>query len=330
MVSALDYMERVLGYAPRTAQERLRVARALGALPQLNEALATGDLAFSAARELTRVATPVTEREWIDAARGKNLRDIEELVVTHRPGDRPDEPGDPEVRMHLLRLELRPETYAALRQARQALEAEQGRHLDDDELVSALAHGALAGTSNGRARYQIAIQRCDTCKRATQLAAGARIAIGETALARAECDAQRVDHGRAKQDVAPATQRAVWHRDGGRCRVPGCRSARGLEIHHIVHREHGGTHAPENLVLLCSSCHQAHHDGRLLISGSAEQLEVARPGAHMGATADAIAALTGLGWKPTIARRAVERAASELGEHAPLEPLIRRALQRCS
>src|SRR5260221_11385480 len=33
MVSALDYMERVLGYAPRTAQERLRVARALGDLP---------------------------------------------------------------------------------------------------------------------------------------------------------------------------------------------------------------------------------------------------------------------------------------------------------
>src|SRR5690349_2734982 len=30
MVSALDYLERVLHYAPRTAQDRLRVARALG------------------------------------------------------------------------------------------------------------------------------------------------------------------------------------------------------------------------------------------------------------------------------------------------------------
>src|SRR5690349_24127514 len=61
MVSAIDYLERVLGYAPRTAQERLRVARALGALPELNDALATGDLGFSAIRELTRVATPSTE-----------------------------------------------------------------------------------------------------------------------------------------------------------------------------------------------------------------------------------------------------------------------------
>src|SRR3954463_10981099 len=35
MVSALDYMERVFGYGPRAAQERLRVARAIGALPKL-------------------------------------------------------------------------------------------------------------------------------------------------------------------------------------------------------------------------------------------------------------------------------------------------------
>jgi hypothetical protein len=65
MVSALDYMERVLGYAPRTAQDRLRVARALGDLPQLTAALAADELAFSAVRELTRVATPGTEAAWI-------------------------------------------------------------------------------------------------------------------------------------------------------------------------------------------------------------------------------------------------------------------------
>src|SRR4051812_17437184 len=68
MVSALDYMERVLGYAPRTAQDRLRVARALGALPQLTAALPSGELAFSAIRELPRIAKAATEAAW--AARG--------------------------------------------------------------------------------------------------------------------------------------------------------------------------------------------------------------------------------------------------------------------
>src|SRR5215510_153626 len=57
MVNAIDYMERVLGYAPRAAQERLRVARALAGLPSLEQALASGELSFSAVRELTRVAT---------------------------------------------------------------------------------------------------------------------------------------------------------------------------------------------------------------------------------------------------------------------------------
>src|SRR5882757_2571052 len=95
MVSALDYMERVLGYGPRAAQDRLRVARALGTLPQLTAALAHGELPFSAVRELTRVATPATEASWVASATGKNLRQIEELVADHHPGDRPDDPPDP-------------------------------------------------------------------------------------------------------------------------------------------------------------------------------------------------------------------------------------------
>ena len=106
MVSALDYLERVLGYTPRTAQDRLRVARALGALPQLTAALAGGALPFSAVRELTRVATPATEAPWIAAATGKNLRQIEELVADHRPGDRPDDPPNPEARTREVRFEL--------------------------------------------------------------------------------------------------------------------------------------------------------------------------------------------------------------------------------
>ncbi len=56
MVSALDYLERVLGHTPHVANERLRVARALGELPVLTDAFARGDLQYSAIRELTRVS----------------------------------------------------------------------------------------------------------------------------------------------------------------------------------------------------------------------------------------------------------------------------------
>ncbi len=136
MVSALDYMERVLGYGPRVAQDRLRVARALGTLPQLTAALAHGELPFSAIRELTRVATPATEAAWRQAATGKNLRQIEELVADHRPGDCPDDPPDPEVRVRVVRFELSAETFGLLRQARVVLEDEHGSNAQ----VGAVAH----------------------------------------------------------------------------------------------------------------------------------------------------------------------------------------------
>ena len=61
MVSALDYLERILGYTPHAARERLRVASALAELPAIGEAFEHGELSFSAVRELTRVATTNTD-----------------------------------------------------------------------------------------------------------------------------------------------------------------------------------------------------------------------------------------------------------------------------
>src|SRR5258705_8325863 len=60
-VTIYEYMERVLGYGPHAARERMRVARALTALPETTAALARGDVTYSAVRELTRVATAETE-----------------------------------------------------------------------------------------------------------------------------------------------------------------------------------------------------------------------------------------------------------------------------
>ena len=122
MVDMVDYMERALGYTPHVAKERLRVARALGDLPAIEDALRNGELSFSAVRELTRVATPQTEDEWLESAADKNVRQIEDLVAGHRPGDRPIDPADPRVRTHRVVLDLSAETYAAFRQTRVALE----------------------------------------------------------------------------------------------------------------------------------------------------------------------------------------------------------------
>ncbi|MBA3451996.1 MAG: HNH endonuclease [Deltaproteobacteria bacterium] len=362
MVSILDYMERVLGYAPRTAQDRLRVARALAHLPVLTESLGEANgLTFSAVRELVRVATPDTEALWLEAATGKNQRELEELVAGHAPGDHPDDPADPEIRMHDVRYKLLPATFALLRQATLALNEEHGRHLDDDGLLTALCNAALErtapGDSTGRAKFQIAVTVCERCDQGWQEGAGVQVPIDAATVARARCDAQHIGSldserpERAYQDIPPAVARFVWRRDRGRCQTPGCRSARGLEIHHIRARTNGGTHVPSNLTLRCSACHTAHHAGTLTISGIApDQLETRRRHDHavpvgpLGSSrapvgtsrlddavlrTQALDALVGLGWKPGIARAAVDEARAHVGAGSAIEVVIREALRRC-
>ena len=280
MVNMIDYLERVLGYAPRTGQQRMQVARALAHLPEITEGLARGELAFSAVRELVRVATPSTEGAWRAHVRGMNMRQIEEAVAGHKPGDLPSDAPDPELRTHRVVLELGGAAYALWRQAGLALDEEHAQRLDDDARVSAMARAVLErpageGEASGRATYQIALTVCPRCDRASQLGAGVEVPVDAATLERARCDAQHIGAldgdgpARAQQDIPPSIDRFVRRRDRGRCQTPGCRSSRGLELHHVVHREHGGTHEPWNLTLRCSACHSAHHRGVLDISGTA-------------------------------------------------------------
>ena len=282
--SILAYMESRLGYAPRTALDRIRVARALGDLPELEQALATGALKHSAVRELTRVAVPATVAQWIARATGRNLRQIEDLVRGRKPGDQPDDPPDPDVEPRRLTLELSSATYALYRQVQAQLADECGQRLDDDALIAAMCRRSLDGAAAEptRARHQIAVTLCERCKRGWQDGAGAVIEIDRAAIEVAECDAQHIGSldatqpARATQDVSPATRRLVWRRDHGRCQAPGCRSARNLDVHHVVHRADAGSHEASNLTVLCSSCHAALHRGLLSVSGRAPDLVFTR------------------------------------------------------
>ena len=58
--SFVAYVEQLFGYKPRSILEKLRVAEALEQLPQSRAALEQGRIAWSALRELTRVAVRET------------------------------------------------------------------------------------------------------------------------------------------------------------------------------------------------------------------------------------------------------------------------------
>ena len=70
------------------AREKVRVARALGALPVLSESLRRGEISYSKVRALTRIATPVNERDLLNFARAGTAAHVERLVRGMRRVDR--------------------------------------------------------------------------------------------------------------------------------------------------------------------------------------------------------------------------------------------------
>src|SRR5215475_10601017 len=271
-----EYLERVLGYGPHAARERMRVARALVKLPRTTAALARGELTYSAVRELTRVATAKTEASWLAAAEGMAVNQIERLVAGHQPGDQPEDPTHPDLRPRVVRIELPPEVYALWRQARSVIAAERGAEISDADFVESLCRAAIIpGTGTAGPSHQIAYQQCPDCRRATQNGAGREIDIAPEVFERASCDAKDLGSldattpERATTTVTPRLREQVFARDHHRCTVPGCRSARNLDIHHIVPQAQGGTHHMWNMTLLCSGHHAALHDGLLVMQGKA-------------------------------------------------------------
>jgi hypothetical protein len=142
---------------------------------------------------------------------------------------------------------------------------------------------------------------------------------------------------RATQAIPPAVRRAVMTRDGRRCVVPGCRHATWLDTHHIDPKAEGGDHDPDNLVCLCGAHHLAVHRGDLVIDGRVSSGLTFRhaDGTRYGGPVSPHAAdvqstvfraMRGLGFREGDARRAVERAATHVGDGASAETLLRAAL----
>ena len=222
-----------MGLAPGAAREHVRVARALGTLPRLAQALARGELSYAKVRALTRVATPETEERLLAVGRAGTAEHVERIVRGWRRVDRQAEDREA-ARQHanralrvypdadgtvILRGRLTPEVGAllvrALAAAREALyqqargtetEAEPPTMVQQqaDALAllaeTALHHGIDPGSP--AERYQVVVHvDAEVLADADQpgqsvLEDGARVPAGTSQ--RLACDASRVvmQHGR--------------------------------------------------------------------------------------------------------------------------------------
>jgi len=86
------------------ARERVRVARALVALPQIDDALRRGAVSYAKVRALTRVATAVNEATLLEMARHATASQLERICRSYRrvrasdAAERPECPADEELR----------------------------------------------------------------------------------------------------------------------------------------------------------------------------------------------------------------------------------------
>ena len=157
--SVVQYAMRCFSMSRRDARDLLAAGRALYDLPLIDQAFAEGRLCWSKIRELIKVASDQYEQRWLETA--LELR-IDELALEVRlaraggpPRDRSGRKGLPEIRLQL-KTKLPPEVYAKWERARQKVQDESGRSLEEWQFVEALVDLALAfdddGSVEGRKR----------------------------------------------------------------------------------------------------------------------------------------------------------------------------------
>ena len=141
------------GLAPGAAREHVRVARALGELPKLSDAMRRGRISYSKVRAVTRVATPDNEQTLLDVALAGTAEHVEQIARSWRRVDRSAEQAEERQRdagrslrtwvgddgMVVVRGRLTPEVGAVLRRALEAACDEAGRAAADGGAAAAAA-----------------------------------------------------------------------------------------------------------------------------------------------------------------------------------------------
>ncbi|HEU4778801.1 MAG TPA: DUF222 domain-containing protein [Steroidobacteraceae bacterium] len=82
--SCAHWLNWKCGIAMGAAREKVRVARALENLPKVSAAMSSGELSYSKAREITRVAEPATEEYLLMIAEHGTASHVEKLVRAYR------------------------------------------------------------------------------------------------------------------------------------------------------------------------------------------------------------------------------------------------------
>lgn len=300
-----EWLSLKCGIAPGTAYEKVRVARALFDLPKCSAAFAAGDLSYSNARSLTRIATPETEEALLDFALDATASQIQSYCRRVRNGREVSTAdannsyksrwlscsNDGEGRVSLsvtLPQEAGELVMKAVELAAAQLEQDYGEMAESDgffakqadalvEMAKTFLSGGSAKTGCTADHYQVLVHVDEAALKRERREDG-KSDLPVESVRRLTCDASVVEVsrdaernplnlGRKKRVVSPQLRRALVSRDK-HCRYPGCMHTRWLDAHHVMHWADGGETSLDNCILLCSKHHRLLHEGGYTIESN--------------------------------------------------------------
>ena len=283
-----QYAHAELKFSKTRTGDFVQLARKLEQLPEVRKSVASGKLGYTKAREIVKVASPETEKGWVEEAKESSRRELERKVASARDRARRKaqaNPGQaelvPAAKLEKippaavpvrLSLEMTPEQFARYEAMLEILH-KQGTVGDRGEMVLEAMAELVAARKNagdgkaprgafaGGPLYQVHVHQCPDCGQASVSTSKGELAVGKGITAAILCDARVDKPGRRNAaTIPPATRRMVMARDRHQCRTAGCDHTKFLEVHHIRMRSAGGSNRSENLITLCSACHRLWHE----------------------------------------------------------------------
>jgi hypothetical protein len=276
------------GLGARRAWQLIALDRRLTCLPRLATAYRAGEISWVRASAVARVATEVTEADWIRLAALVTVRRLHEEIAFAAAADEAAmsegvQPGgivsgivgSGGVRPPGLGLDGRVQLSAP-----RAATASRNRGRDGGEGGEAREGHEFHGSGERRAhiRFWAPLETASLWRRAVAvsrvLLLRERDGLREsgkdepTEPAEWECVERIVQTfvvgWSVRQTAAWQRRYRIFERDGWRCRVPGCSSRSNLQVHHVVFRSQGGGDDDGNLAVLCATHHlRGIHQGRL-------------------------------------------------------------------
>jgi hypothetical protein len=296
--SMVEWVAAQLDVAPETARDLVVTAHRIEELPDVEDAIAAGEIGFDRAVAVGRFAGQDDTGDIVNITAGYDIAGIRSLAAKRRRMTRVDE----ECAFNDRYLVVQPNIDESVWQLNgrlpglagqvvvQALEAKadtfpaepdtRSRAVRNADALWAISLDALTGgdgatIETAKPLLTVFVDATDAAPsngeagvvveagpRAGRSTVEAILCDGVIEVTASTSDGIPLNMGRRSRIIPPRLRRFVLARDGAACTIAGCTSRYRLQVHHITRRADGGRTDPENLTTVCWFHHHIVIHGR--------------------------------------------------------------------